>query len=56
VAAEVCARAARKKRVFLEETLGAGGYANYYRLVRFMRAKAASVVCEDAWDYKHSLD
>jgi GNAT superfamily N-acetyltransferase len=48
-APEVQSRVARNKRVFLETTLDAEGCANYYRIVNFMRTKAASVVDEDAW-------
>jgi GNAT superfamily N-acetyltransferase len=48
-AADVQARAAYDKRVFLEATLDAEGRANYYRIVKFMRAQAASVVADDAW-------
>jgi GNAT superfamily N-acetyltransferase len=42
-------RAAHKKRVFLEGTLGVEGCANYYRIVAFMHSKAVSVVSDDAW-------
>jgi len=35
--------------VLLESTLDAEGCANYYRIVSFMRAKAANVVDDDAW-------
>lgn len=42
-------RAAHNKRVFLETTLDAEGRANYYRIVNFMSAKAASVVDNHAW-------
>jgi len=43
------ARAARKKRAFLEATLNAEGCANYYRIVHFMKSKAAGVVDDEAW-------
>jgi ribosomal protein S18 acetylase RimI-like enzyme len=45
----VQSRAAHNKRVFLETTLDAEGSANYYRIVKFMSTKAASVVDDDAW-------
>ena len=46
---DVRSRAAHKKRAFLETTLDAEGCANYYRIISFMSAKAASVVAGDAW-------
>ncbi len=42
-------RAAQNKRVFLETTLDAEGCTNYYRIVNFMKAKAASVVDGAGW-------
>jgi GNAT superfamily N-acetyltransferase len=48
-ATDAQARAAHDKRVFLETTLDAEGYANYYRISEFMHAKAASLVADDAW-------
>ena len=42
-------RAALQKRAFLETTLSAEGCANYYRIVDFMRAKAARLVDDAAW-------
>jgi len=48
-APDVQSRAAHNKRVFLETTLDAEGCANYYRMVNFMSAQAASVVDDDAW-------
>ena len=42
-------QAAQQKRAFLETTLSAEGCANYYRIVDFMRAKAASLVDDAAW-------
>ena len=48
-APDVQARAAHYKRVFLETTLDAEGCAKYYRIVKFMRTKAASVVADGAW-------
>jgi GNAT superfamily N-acetyltransferase len=48
-APDVKSRAAHNKRMFLETTLDAEGCANYYRIVNFMSAKAASVVGDDAW-------
>ncbi len=48
-APDVQSRAAHNKRLFLETTLDAEGYANYYRIINFMRAKAASLVDDAAW-------
>jgi GNAT superfamily N-acetyltransferase len=48
-APDVQSRAAHNKRVLLESTLDTEGCANYYRIVSFMRAKAANVVDDDAW-------
>ena len=48
-APDVQAHAAQKKRAFLEATLDAEGCANYYRIVHFMKSKAASVVDDEAW-------
>jgi len=48
-APDVQSRAAQKKRALLETTLDAEGCANYYRIVNFMRAKAAGVVSDAAW-------
>jgi GNAT superfamily N-acetyltransferase len=48
-APDVQSHAAHNKRVFLETTLDAEGCANYYRMVNFMSAQAASVVDDDAW-------
>ena len=42
-------RATDNKRVFLDATLGAQGWSNYYHIVDFMSAKATSVVADDAW-------
>jgi GNAT superfamily N-acetyltransferase len=47
--AETQSRAAQKRSAFLEATLDAEGYANYYRIVQFMSGKAAGVVGVDAW-------
>ena len=41
--------AAQSKRAFLETTLDAEGCANYYRIVNFMKTKAARLVGDDAW-------
>ena len=46
---DVQSRAAHNKRAFLEATLDAEGCANYYRIVNFMKAKAASLVDDAAW-------
>lgn len=46
---DVQSRAAHNKRVFLETTLDAEGCKNYYRIVNFMKAKAASVVDGTGW-------
>lgn len=46
---DVQSRAAHNKRVFLETTLDAEGCKNYYRIVNFMKAKAASVVEGTGW-------
>jgi len=48
-ALDVQSRAAHNKRAFLEATLDAEGCANYYRIVNFMKAKAASLVDDAAW-------
>ena len=48
-APDVQSRAAHNKRALLESTLDAEGCANYYRIVSFMRAKAATVIDHDAW-------
>ena len=48
-APDVQSRATHNKRVLLESTLDTEGCANYYRIVSFMRAKAANVVDDDAW-------
>jgi GNAT superfamily N-acetyltransferase len=48
-APDVQSRAAHNKRALLESTLDAEGCANYYRIVSFMRAKAANVLDDDAW-------
>jgi len=42
-------QAAEQKRAFLESTLSAEGYANYYRIIEFMSAKSASLVDDSAW-------
>ena len=42
-------QAAQQKRAFLESTLSAEGYANYYRIREFMSAKSASLVDDSAW-------
>jgi len=47
--AELQARAAQKKRAFLEVALDRKGCANYYGIVEFMSARAASVVSREAW-------
>jgi GNAT superfamily N-acetyltransferase len=47
--AETRARSAREKRSFLENTLGARGAANYYRIVEYMHDKAETIVGDDAW-------
>lgn len=46
---EIESKAAERKRLFLQATLGAEGCANYYRMIEFMSAKAAKVVDDDAW-------
>jgi GNAT superfamily N-acetyltransferase len=46
---DIVSRAANEKCAFLEATLDAKGYASYYRIVEFMRGKAASIVAEEAW-------
>src|SRR5579871_6269066 len=46
---DVDARAARKKRFVLQETLDAEGCANYNQIAEYMSAKACGVVGEDAW-------
>jgi ribosomal protein S18 acetylase RimI-like enzyme len=46
---DVQSLAARNKRAFLEKTLDAEGCANYYRIVEFMKMRAASLVADDAW-------
>jgi GNAT superfamily N-acetyltransferase len=46
---EVQARAGQRKRAFLEATLDGEGCANYYRIVEFMSAKAASMAGSGAW-------
>jgi ribosomal protein S18 acetylase RimI-like enzyme len=48
-APEVQARTANRKRTFLESILEVKGCANYYRIVEFMRGKAAGLVKNDAW-------
>jgi len=48
-APEVEAQAAQQKRAFLHRALGAEGYRNYYRIIDFMSAKAASLVDDAAW-------
>jgi ribosomal protein S18 acetylase RimI-like enzyme len=48
-APEVESQAAQQKRAFLEAALSAEGCANYYRIINFMSAKAASLVDDAAW-------
>lgn len=48
-APDVQSRAAHNKGVFLETTLDVEGCTNYYRIVNFMKAKAAGVVDRAGW-------
>jgi GNAT superfamily N-acetyltransferase len=48
-APEVESQAAQQKRTFLGTALSAEGCANYYRIIDFMSAKAASLVDDGAW-------
>lgn len=48
-APEIESHAAQQKRSFLETTMSAEGFANYYRIVEFMSAKSANLVDDDAW-------
>jgi GNAT superfamily N-acetyltransferase len=47
--AEIESRAAADKQVFLRQTLDNEGCANYYRIVDFMSARAATLVDDDSW-------
>jgi len=46
---EIRARAAAQKRPFLENTLGARGVRNYYRMVEYMSGKSKALVSDRAW-------
>jgi GNAT superfamily N-acetyltransferase len=46
---EIRARAAADKRLFLEDTLGARGTRNYYRMVETMSGKSKALVSDRAW-------
>ena len=46
---EVESQAAQQKRLFLQSELSADGCANYYRIINFMSAKAATLVDDAAW-------
>jgi GNAT superfamily N-acetyltransferase len=48
-APEVESQAAQQKHIFLQTELIAEGCANYYRIIEFMSAKAASLVDDAAW-------
>lgn len=48
-APEVESQAAQQKRTFLETALAPEGCANYYCIINFMSAKAASLVDDAAW-------
>jgi GNAT superfamily N-acetyltransferase len=47
--AETRARIAAQKRQFLQQTLGARGADNYYRMVEYMSGKSKALVSDDAW-------
>ena len=42
-------KAAERKRLFLEQTLGARGASNYYRMVEYMSGKSKALVIDRAW-------
>jgi len=46
---ETRARVAAQKRQFLQQTLGARGVDNYYRMVDYMSGKSKALVSDDAW-------
>jgi len=48
-APEVESQAAQQKRTFLQTELSADGCANYYRIIKFMSAKSATLVDDAAW-------
>ena len=46
---EIRARAAERKRAFLQDTLGSRGVRNYYRMVEYMSGKSKALVSDRAW-------
>jgi len=46
---EIRTRASTQKRLFLENTLGARGTRNYYRMVESMSGKSKALVSDRAW-------
>jgi GNAT superfamily N-acetyltransferase len=46
---ELESQAAERKRTFLQTALNAEGCANYYRIIKFMSTKSATLIDDAAW-------